>query len=139
MAKFRVTTPVAGFTGAVGGVDFVKGEAVVEAPLPLEPLQEDAKLTRAVRAERAAIGQHPGYRAMAYFRAQGYGVEQIDANPEPDIEAKSEQTQVDKPPARSASKSDWKAYAVAHGVAEEDAEKLNRDELAEKFLGPKEG
>lgn len=49
----------------------------------------------------------------------------------------------DKDPTRSSSKADWVAYATddARGdqkLSTEDAEALNRDELAEKFLGPKE-
>jgi hypothetical protein len=37
-------------------------------------------------------------------------------------------------PAKSASKADWKAYAIAQGVSEEDAEKATRDELAALYL-----
>lgn len=45
-------------------------------------------------------------------------------------------------PARSASKGDWVAYATdeargADRLSTEDAEKLNRDDLAAKYLGPK--
>lgn len=49
MATYKVTTPEAGHTGAVGNVDFVKGEAIVD----------DATHS----AE------------LAYFRGAGYGVE----------------------------------------------------------------
>ncbi|NUT31534.1 MAG: hypothetical protein HOV79_00515 [Hamadaea sp.] len=135
MAKFKVTTPVADFTGEIAGVAFAKGVAEVEAPLPLERLDDGAQLTRAQRAEREAIGADPGYRAMAYFRAQGYGIERLDVEPEPDPE---DDEPGDKPPARSASKAEWKAYAAAHGMSDEDADKTSRDDLAEKFLGPKE-
>jgi hypothetical protein len=41
-------------------------------------------------------------------------------------------------PVRSASKADWKAYAIARGMAEADAEKATRDQLAEHFHGPAE-
>lgn len=40
----------------------------------------------------------------------------------------------DTTPARSASKRDWVAYAVDHGVDEEAAEDLTRDELVEMFV-----
>lgn len=33
-------------------------------------------------------------------------------------------------PVKSASKADWKAYAVSHGMDEEAADKATRDELA---------
>jgi hypothetical protein len=36
-------------------------------------------------------------------------------------------------PAKSASKADWVAYAVAQGLDEEAAEKATRDELAAKY------
>ncbi|MEU7962370.1 hypothetical protein AB0D09_02705 [Streptomyces sp. NPDC049097] len=39
-----------------------------------------------------------------------------------------------KPPARSASKADWKAYAIAQGVTEDEADKATRDELAARYL-----
>ncbi len=38
-----------------------------------------------------------------------------------------------KPPARSASKADWVAYAVAQGADQADAEAKTRDQLAELF------
>jgi hypothetical protein len=39
-----------------------------------------------------------------------------------------------KPPARSASKADWKAYAVAQGMDEAEADKATRDELAARYV-----
>lgn len=36
-------------------------------------------------------------------------------------------------PTKSASKADWKAYAVDQGLDEEEAETLTRDQLAEKY------
>jgi hypothetical protein len=52
MARFNVTTPAAGHTGAVGGVHFVDGKAEVD----------DEK----------------NASELAYFRAQGYGVEPVE-------------------------------------------------------------
>lgn len=63
MAKYRITAPMVDFTGVSVGVNFTKGVAEMEAP-------EDDR-------------QHPMSRALAYFRAQGYGVEEIDES-EPD-------------------------------------------------------
>lgn len=59
MSKYRITAPVTDFTGVSVGVNFTKGVAELEAP------EEDR--------------QHPMTRALAYFRAQGYGVEALDA------------------------------------------------------------
>jgi hypothetical protein len=42
-----------------------------------------------------------------------------------------------KLPNRTASKADWKAYAIASGMDEADVEKATRDELAELYHGPK--
>lgn len=36
-------------------------------------------------------------------------------------------------PAKSASKADWKAYALQEGMDEDEAEKATRDELAAKY------
>lgn len=114
MAKYQITTPVPGFTGVSVGVNFTKGVAEIDVP-------EDDR-------------QHPMTRALAYFNAQGYGVEEIQPDePEPAAEEDDEA----KPPARSASKADWVAYAVAQGMDADDADKLTRDQLAERFLDSK--
>ncbi|QTU45637.1 hypothetical protein F3K20_12860 [Streptomyces scabiei] len=83
MAKYRITTPVVGFTGVSAGVNFTNGVAELDVP---EGRPEDQLRYNA--------------RALAYFRSQGYGVEEI--GPEP--------AENDKPktPARSASKTDSK-------------------------------
>lgn len=57
--RFTVTTPVAGYSGKVGGVTFVDGQATVD---------EDTHAAE-----------------LAYFRAQGYGV--TDEHTEPDLDA----------------------------------------------------
>ncbi|RGC68426.1 hypothetical protein C5N14_13650 [Micromonospora sp. MW-13] len=72
--------------------------------------------------------------ALAYFQGAGYKVEQV-AEPAPAEEG-------GKTPARSASKADWVAFATSEAGGQrfsaEDAEKLTRDQLAEKYLGPKQ-
>ncbi|ULR50589.1 hypothetical protein [Streptomyces deccanensis] len=57
MARYRITTIVADFTGASAGVEFTNGVAEIDVP------EHDV--------------QHPMTRTLAYFRAQGYGVEPI--------------------------------------------------------------
>ncbi|MGW6455026.1 hypothetical protein ACWF94_03725 [Streptomyces sp. NPDC055078] len=64
------------------------------------------------------------YAALAADPASGWRCTEPDPEPEP-VEPKR--------PARSASKADWKAYAVAQGMAEADAEAATRDELAARF------
>ncbi|MFG2059670.1 hypothetical protein ACGFI9_37230 [Micromonospora sp. NPDC048930] len=66
--------------------------------------------------------------ALAYFQGAGYKVEAEEA---PQAEEGG------KTPSRSASKADWLKHAVENGMTEADAEALTRDQLAEKFLGPK--
>lgn len=101
--RYRVSTPQGDFRGEVAGVAFFDGSAEVDE-------------TRIA--------------ALAYFRRRGYHVEAIQAAPA------SPQTgpTADAPkPRRSASKTDWQAYAIAHGVPQDEAEQLTRDQLAERF------
>jgi hypothetical protein len=118
MALFKVTAPTPDFTGEVAGVAFAKSVATVDS------------------------GTGQCRRAVAYFRRKGYQVEPVSAeqpDPEPHPVVDVQQA---SPPARSASKADWVAYATSDAggkrFAVEDAEKLTRDQLAEKYLGPKE-
>ena len=69
----------------------------------------------------------PAPNVLAYSRRHGYGVEEVDAAPN------GGQGPGGRMPARSASKADWKAYAVAHGMSEEDADAATRDQLAAHF------
>jgi len=41
----------------------------------------------------------------------------------------------DGPPTKSASKADWKAYAISQGMDDAEAESMTRDDLAELYLG----
>jgi hypothetical protein len=41
----------------------------------------------------------------------------------------------DGPPAKSANKPEWEAYAVSQGMSEEDAHAATKDDLVEKFGG----
>lgn len=60
MRHYKITTPVAEFTGAVGGVHFANGTAGLAVP-------DDR--------------QDPAARALAYFQAQGYQVEEVTELP----------------------------------------------------------
>lgn len=60
--------------------------------------------------------------AVHYFRRHGYGVPEYGT---------AEHS--DKAPAKSASKADWVAYAIAQGVDADEAEASTRDALAERF------
>ncbi len=83
-------------------------------------------------------------RALAYFRKAGYTVDdQPAAEPEPPAEEKQVFEPVPGAPGRGASKADWKTFATDGApeglrLTEEQAEALTRDQLAEKYLGPKE-
>ncbi|WP_320069609.1 hypothetical protein [Micromonospora sp. RTGN7] len=85
---------------------------------------------------RDGQGQTDDDGAVAYFRRHRYGVEPID-QPTVNPEASPEQPER---PARGDSKAKWATYAVSPdgGMTADAAEALTRDQLAEKYLGPKE-
>jgi hypothetical protein len=87
--RYRVTTPVAGYAGTVGSVTFADGAAEVDESAEAE---------------------------LGYFRARGYGVEEVvDAT---------------QPPKKSASADAWRAFTVAADLLSEDeASQMSRDEL----------
>lgn len=66
------------------------------------------------------------YAALAADPASGWRCVEPDPAPEPE-------PVVLEQPAKSASKADWKAYAISQGMDEVDAEKATRDELAAKY------
>lgn len=104
MATVTVRTPVAGANDTVGAVRFVDGVAQVD------PVAHAAELR--------------------YFRSAGYTVEEPDVEPteEPDVEPV-----VDDLPKKSASTEVWRAFAASHGMAEEEANAMSRDELAAHY------
>jgi hypothetical protein len=143
MRTYKVTAPVAGFSGEVGGVHFIRGEATVEAAAPLERLpysDEPDQPSRAELAERDEIAQDPNYRALAYFRQAGYTVEDVtgDADPEPDGPSGISRPEDPPPPAANASTEEWRAWFVATGrLTETEAGKLSRNDLVAAYT--KEG
>lgn len=76
---------------------------------------------------RAVVDEDTHPAEMAYCHAR-YTVEPYVA------EAPAEEEAVDPMPRKSASKADWKAYAIANGMDEAEAEALNRDQLVELFV-----
>lgn len=101
--RYRVSTPQSDFRGEVAGVAFFDGSAEVD----------ETRLA-----------------ALAYFRRRGYHMEAV----QPPSAAPQESPAADlSKPRRSASKTDWQAYAIAHGVPQDEAEQLTRDQLAERF------
>ncbi|MFG3037784.1 hypothetical protein ACGFYZ_12830 [Streptomyces sp. NPDC048330] len=59
--------------------------------------------------------------------------EQPDGPPPPSGDDNGNGPDDTKRPARSASKAEWVAYAVALGGEQDDAEQLTRDQLAEQY------
>lgn len=101
MTKYRISTPEPGYTGVSVGVNFTKGHAEIDS-------DTDAP-------------------ALAYFRAQGYCVEEVDEAP-----AEPAEEVVDDPlPAKSAPKPDWVAAAIARGYDAGEAEKATKEQLVE--------
>jgi hypothetical protein len=116
VAKYRVSAPVTGYTGVSVGTTFTAGVATIEVP-------------------DGVYRQHPSTRTLAYFRAQGYDVERLDAA----APAGVSDDQASVPPRKSASTEAWRAYAVEQGMSAEEADTYTRDQLAERYLITKEG
>jgi hypothetical protein len=126
---FEIRAPRADFTGKIGPVSFADGKARVQ----FDDTRDDNGMSTADEHQIS-----PG-RSMVLFarRKLGYTVIELDEHGKP----VGEVADVDKPapPARSASTDTWRAYAVALGMTKDAADALGRDELAERFLGPKGG
>lgn len=136
--KFRVFTPVPGFSGTSAGVVFDRGVAVVEEGT-----------------------------ALRYFRSAGYVIEEIEpdeqakqaddeAEPATEVVAAGTPTMVqsvtepallepvepvaDEPvkPAGNASTEEWRAYAIAVGLDPAEVAEMSRNEIKAKFTDDKE-
>lgn len=114
---YRITAPVAGYTGTVAGVTLANG-----------------------------TGETNNESAVSYFRRHGYTVEEVAQEAPAETHDAGGQVDGGGDPApspalppRSASKADWKAHAIASGMSEEDAETATRDQLADRYHTPKEG
>lgn len=109
MTKFRITAPVADFTGLSADVNFTNGVAEIDAPVD-DP-------------------QHADARRVAYFTAAGYRVEPV-------VEADVVEDGPGPLPAKSASKADWVAAAVARGIDQADADKATKEQLIDLLNTP---
>lgn len=120
MARVKISTPVTDHSGVVGNVYITDGVAYADT------VQHAAEI--------------------AYCRANGYTVEDLDApeaveleEVETDDEAEDdEQPGDDRLPRRNGSAEAWRAYAVTHGMTADEAEALTRDQLVERFTSTEE-
>jgi hypothetical protein len=117
MTVYKVSTPVPDHTGPVGGVDFVKGSALVD------------DVTHAAE--------------LGYFRGAGYVVDEyVPPAPEPPAEVGDDDDDPTTPPPGNASEDAWRAHCLAIGATEDQVAGLKRDQLKELAAtiqeGPKE-
>lgn len=70
------------------------------------------------------------YAALADDPASGWRC--VEPDPEPEGDGPPESVVLERP-TKSASKADWKAYAIQEGMDEDEADKATRDELAAKY------
>lgn len=104
--KYTIRTPLPGVTGIHAGINFTGGVATID-----DSVKEEAA-------------------ALAYFQQAGYTIEPVD-EPEP-----VEDEEVVEPaamPAKNASTEDWRAYAVAQGMPEDEANAATRDALVDRY------
>lgn len=126
----------------------VDGEQRNPAPAARETQLADPRFVRdralGTPARDAAVDPRPGDVAPSHAgQANPHGPEVVapgmgappmvaDASGEGLVPVTEVEPQT-KPPARSASKAEWKSYAVAQGMSEEEAERSTRDQLAERY------
>jgi hypothetical protein len=113
----RVSTPVPGYSGSVGGVHFANGEAMVDGEVHAAEVD--------------------------YFRRSGYVVDEgpvadataVDAEPEAGSDVDGGDGDESEPqPAKNASTETWRTWAVDHGgMPADEAGALSRDELVARF------
>ncbi|GAA1455453.1 hypothetical protein [Nocardiopsis tropica] len=106
MTLHKITAPVPGYTGTVAGVTLANG-----------------------------VGETDNEGALSYFRRHGYTVEPVEETPvvEQEDDGQGDGEQPPARPAKSASKTDWIAYAIGQGMSEEDADAATRDALVERY------
>lgn len=101
---YTVRTPVPGSNDTVGAVVFTGGVAQVD------PAVHEAELR--------------------YFRAAGYIIDEPDEPVVADVDGDGASEEL---PRKSASTEAWRAFAVAHGMPEDEANSKSRDELAAHY------
>jgi hypothetical protein len=138
MRYFKIYTPDRTYTGRIGSVAFADGEAKVS----FDDTRNDAGNCLADE-HQVQVGRS----AVLFAKRRGYRLVETDeaGKPLPDP-ANEKPKPVFAPlpgsPSRSASKADWAAFATAGApedlrLTAEQAEALTRDQLADKYLGPK--
>lgn len=106
MAIVRVRTPEPGVNDTVGAVTFVDGAAQVDEDLHFAELR--------------------------YFRGAGYGIDEPEEAPiEVDVDGDGNPEEL---PKKSASTEVWRAFAVEHGMPEDEANSKTRDELVAHYI-----
>lgn len=127
---FEIRSPRPDFTGKVGGVSFADGVARVSFDDERNDTGQAIGDEHQVQVGRSAV--------LFAQRRRGYTVTETDATGKPVDKTQPEPTDEPKTPTRGDSKATWKAYATSQGMPEADAEAMTRDQLAERYLGPKE-
>lgn len=125
MTLLKVTTVVADYTGFCGRVEFTQGTGYAD------PDKHAAELLY-MRANGYTIEELPGTEDPEDSAAAG------DAGPQEPSDSEPGEAGAPVKPRRSASAAAWRAYALTQGMTAEEADSLNRDQLAERFADPEE-
>lgn len=108
MGRYRVTTPVADYSGALGDLVFTHGEALAND------------------SDHAA--------ELAYAKARGYGIEPYDQPAPADEPAEEPDTGEGGAPKKSASTDVWRQYATSVGdLTEDQIADMSRDQLVAHY------
>lgn len=118
--------------GDIVTLDVEDARRLVKAGAVVEPGARQRAAAEAARAQyEAALAALPD--AVRAELAAGGEVTQVGLVDDPD-------PVVPDPPAKSANKGDWVAFAVARGMTEAEAKKLNKDELIARLtVGDNDG
>lgn len=102
--RYTIRAPEPGHEGQVGAVSFRAGVAELDDTVHAAELR--------------------------YFRSAGYGIEPFEATVLVDVDGDGEAEEL---PKKSASTEAWRAFAVEHGMPEEQANSMSRDELVDHY------
>jgi hypothetical protein len=117
MGTYRVETPVPDFTGALGSVVFRDGVATVEGRLEFVDGQP-------------VLDEHTSPVEFHHMVRSGYRIVPVDEPVVADVDGDGATEEL---PKRSASTEAWRAFAVEHGMTQEEADGLSRDELVARY------
>lgn len=113
--RIKIETPVTDHTGLVGHVAITDGVGIADSD---------------TNAAELAYCHRSGYTLTVAETGEPYDPTAAVAAPADPAEQPM--------PRRSGSAEAWRAYAIAHGVAPEEAETLSRDQLVERFTSTEE-